>query len=380
MLDNNNQTNDQVVNENQANKQDNGQIVNNNQVNDQASKREENKEKGKFYGILAVAIFIIMAVGATFAYFTASTNSGQRSIKTGSARMSLEFISYESAWLAQNLIPAYTNVVEYSVERRPVVETNDGEKYRKMCVDDAGREICSLYVFQVKNSDVGSMNVTVSLRSDTNGFYDEYNGGSSDLYAMLYKVEPITSGNDYATAPAQDPDPVFVTEENNGDGQTCDPNVENNGCVQVVNGEGIGMTEGFTPVYVNRFGVQKELQRVSETSEEGGVTTTTVVPSIDRQVPLEGQEAVKLNDSVTIPGNGYVTMMIVLYIKDNGQNQNYAAGKQFEGTVIVSGLDSATGGITGKIGGVERDDFTGLQSVTTPSTEPTTESTSEPTT
>ena len=40
--------------------------------------------KGLFYGVIAVATFIIMAVGATFAYFTATTNSANTAVQTGS--------------------------------------------------------------------------------------------------------------------------------------------------------------------------------------------------------------------------------------------------------------------------------------------------------
>ena len=126
----------------------NGQVVN------------ENKGRGLFYAVIAVATFIIMAVGATFAYFTATTNSANSSVKTGSTTLKLKYISYESGWNNNDLIPADTEVTEYSFENQNDTtikpDTADGEASYKLlknglCKDDFGNSICSVYVFQVKN-------------------------------------------------------------------------------------------------------------------------------------------------------------------------------------------------------------------------------------
>ena len=52
----------------------------------------EFKGRGLFYAVIAIATFIIMAVGATFAYFTASTNSANTSVQTGSTTLQLQYI------------------------------------------------------------------------------------------------------------------------------------------------------------------------------------------------------------------------------------------------------------------------------------------------
>lgn len=379
-----------MIDDNKVNKEekkDNSQVEQTNVVN----KKEQEKGKGTFYGIIAFAVFIIMAVGATFAYFTASTNSVSGSVRTGSTTLKLDFISYESAWVSKRLIPAYTNVVEYSVEKRP--DDNSG---KKMCIDDYGNEICSIYVFQVRNNANSPQNVFISLQSEENEF--------ENLTAMLYKV---SKGNGYSNSePANDPDPVFVSSINSATGGECADT--DNDCVQVVDGVGSylypkgdsiysgGNDVGFEPIYVNRLGVVKELQSVTTeetTGEEGNeTTTTTTTPSIAVKVPAVGEEAVRLSDAITLHGVGegnvlnYETFMIILYIKDTGTNQNESdANKNFSGTVVVSGGDG-TVGVTGTIGGVNKDDYTGLQSsgevVTTPSTttteEPTTTTTEEP--
>ena len=77
----------------------------------------ENKGRGLFYGVIAIATFIVMAVGATFAYFTATTQSMNSAVQTGSTTLQLKYISYGTAWSKSDLIPANTAVVEYSVEK-----------------------------------------------------------------------------------------------------------------------------------------------------------------------------------------------------------------------------------------------------------------------
>ena len=119
----------------------------------------EVKGRGLFYGVVAIAVFIIMAVGTTFAYFTATTNSADTSVKTGSTTLRLKYIGYEGAWMNRDLIPADTEVVEYSFEYQNDTTVNDDEehtdyeemRYNAMCKDDYGNSICSVYVFQVKN-------------------------------------------------------------------------------------------------------------------------------------------------------------------------------------------------------------------------------------
>ncbi|MEE3343621.1 MAG: hypothetical protein VZS44_05985 [Bacilli bacterium] len=341
MIDNNKQTNDQVVDNNQVNNaQINDNQVNNNQANDQnVNKKEKEKGKGTFYGILAFAIFVIMAVGATFAYFTASTNSSGGSLKTGSATLQLEFISYTTAWLSDKLIPVRTSVAEYSVERRPSIENNER---KKICVDDFGNQICSVYVFQVRNNANSPQTVSISIASEENGF--------GNLAAMIYEIKP---GEQYETTdPGDDPQFASTDEEYN----------DVDDYVQVQNSEGSPILTGFEPVYVNRLGVTKTLLQATD-PDDGQLKYSVAVA-----VPQVGDDNAKLADAVTIPGvsdqsqDNYKTFMIVLYVNETGDNQNDSdSNKTFSGRVIVDGSDGSSG-VTGFIQGVT--DNTGLQSDT----------------
>ena len=327
----------------------NEQRKENNQVNEQENKHmnqvdvENKKEKGRgtFYGIIAFAVFIIMAVGATFAYFTASTNSSSGSVQTGSASLQLEYISYNDAWLSDKLIPVKTNIVEYSVEQRPDSSGN------QICIDDYGNQICSAYVFQVRNNANSPQNVSINLASDENGF--------GNLTAMIYE---ISKGQSYVET-ASDDDPNFATDsETYEDGEH----------VQVQDATGAALYE-FEPVYINRLGVTKTLLSV-------GTVKSVAVP-----VPQVGENNAKLADNIELPGvssgNNLKSFLVVLYINENEENQNDTdSNKTFSGRIIVDGSDGATG-VTGKISAL---DTSVLQNQTTTTTETTdtTEVTTEP--
>ena len=330
----------------------------NNKVNelvDNSEKKEKEKGRGTFYGIIAFAVFIIMAVGATFAYFTASTNSSSGSVRTGSASLQLDYISYTSAWLSDELIPVDTNIVEYSVEQRP------DSSGHKMCIDDNGSAICSAYVFQVKNKADAPQNVSIKIASDENRF--------GNLHAMIYEVAK-GSGYNNETAAADDPklatnqteyDTVCVTDP---EAEGYDPSCSE--FVKVQDANGVGIFD-YSPIYINRLGVTKTLLSVDS------------VKSVAVPVPQVGEENARLATNVELPGlsagagNNLKTFLVILYIKENTENQNETdSNKQFSGRIIVDGSDGSTG-VTGKI---EATDTSVLQSQTTTTT--TTTDTTEP--
>ena len=328
----------------------------NNKVNelvDAGDKKEREKGKGTFYGILAFAVFIIMAVGATFAYFTASTNSATGSVRTGSASLQLDYISYTSAWLNDELIPVATNIVEYSVEQRP------DSSGHKMCIDDNGSEICSAYVFQVRNKADAPQNVSIKIASDENGF--------ANLNAMIYEV---SKGSGYSETVATD-DPVLATNQTEYD-KVCvtDPEAEgyDPACsefVKVQDANGVGVFD-YTPIYINRLGVTKTLLSVES------------VKSVAVPVPQVGEEDARLATNVELPGlsagsgNNVKTFLVVLYIKETGGNQtDVDSSSQFSGRIIVDGSDGSTG-VTGKI---DATDNSVLQNQTTTTTTDTTDTT-----
>lgn len=346
--------------------------MNNNQFNNEEVKvkSNENKGRGLFYGVIAVATFIIMAVGATFAYFTATTNSMNSAVKTGSTTLQLKYISYGSGWGRTDLIPANTTVVEYSVENQDdSTTTTDPEEdgaypingNNTMCKDDYGNSICSIYVFQVENTAPSPQTVSLNIVSEKNGF--------SSLNAMSYEISIPEDRTDYDDISTVDDlkangvnDPIF--RKNTDD--------ETEGAIDVTDSNGKVLTDAeYTPVFINRKGTVKTLLQYVE-SKDGETGTTVKKPAIDRLIiPLLTTEdenkstsdrTTRVADNIEIQGGETKTFAVVLYIKNENKDQTATdADKTFQGKVVVSTGDGSSG-VSGVISAMG--DESGLQSNT----------------
>ena len=331
--------------------------------NNETQKNKKGNNRQLFYGVIAVSTFIIMVVGATFAYFTANTSSADSSVRTGSTKLQLEYISYGDGWLKENLIPVDTNVAEYSVEMQ-----NDSTQNR-MCVDDFGNEICSLYVFQVRNTSNSPQEVSINLTSENNEF--------GSLHAMLYE---ISKGNNYddtvGLVGGSDPD-FALNSTTDAEDETKIKITDNN------NQQLFTDTNMLSPIYVNRENVTKTLGTVNTSN------ATLTTRSIEIPVQASGS-TVKLADGVVIPGVSSTvsdanlkTFMVVLYILNRDGNQNDTdAEKAFTGRIEVT-TDDGGSGVSGYIGASSGANLQNLTTTTTETTETTettdtTEQTTEP--
>lgn len=348
----------------------NGQVVN------------ENKGRGLFYAVIAVATFIIMAVGATFAYFTATTNSANSSVQTGSTTLKLKYIGYEAGWMNKDLIPANTEVTEYSFENQndttiKADSTTEEASYKLLknglCKDDFGNSICSVYVFQVRNDANSPQTVALNVVSEENSF--------ANLNAMAYQISLPEDLTDYNSTESNNglTDPLFTKKDG------TDPD---SGIIDVV---GIGFdssdsakstvlplkkdnNDGYSPIFINRKGVTKTLLKYIETSDPGAGTSVKK-PAIDRllvpTVETDGTpinfdndslKSVKVADDIEIDGGATMTFALVLYIKNSQSDQTASdAAKNFTGSVVVSSGDGSTG-VSGSIGLVTEETKKGLQS------------------
>lgn len=333
-------------------------------MNDDVQKRNSDRNgRGLFYGVIAIAVFIIMAVGATFAYFTATTNSGSNDIQTGSTTLQLKYISYGAGWMNQDLIPADTNIVEYSFENQNDTTITDVSGYNNaLCKDDYGNSICSVYVFQVYNDANSPQNVSIDVISEDNGFYS--------LNAMAYELTISTDAEQLAL--------YNSTENNNG---TLDPlfrkgNEESDveGLINVVNNNGDILNEGtniknnqYTPVYVNRVGVVKTLLTYVDSDSNTKFSINRKLATVDVDNLREADnnypatDANKAQRTVTVASNIEIghdqvkTFALVLYIKNEDNDQTrYDAAKRFSGQVVVGSGDGSTG-VSGSISAVLND-------------------------
>lgn len=350
--------------------------MNDNQVNNNIQRSNERKGRGLFYGIVALAVFIIMVVGATYAFFSATTQTTENPVSTKSATLELEYLNYGSAWnsietvqeikipkdptqpedttennittetitIKEGLVPATLAVAQYAFENQndstlgynrldggnpPETLGKHDNKNNILCKDDEGRSVCSVYVFQLRTKSNGEQKVSVELESSTNYF--------TNLKAMFYKIEAPAEGTadytDYSQESTNDPEWI-----NNVTFQVPTrkiPVTDNNNVLQPVG--------TYTPVYLNRKGVIKtqlgyDVEGESEQSPSENIDVTS------------GTRA-KLADGVEINEN-WTTYAIVLYINETGSDQTNQDGnnKEFAGNVIISSGKGIEDGVTGKIG------------------------------
>ena len=321
-------------------------------------KNNERTGRGLFYGVVAVAIVIVMAVGATFAYFAASTQSAGSTVSASSATVNLKFISYETGWMSEELIPAATNVVGYSfeIQNDTTARTVGGKVANSMCKDDAGNSVCSVFVFQVYNSAGNNLNVNISLESTSNDF--------SNLYAMIYELtlpSDLTDYNDTETANAASyvngfGDPNFrQLEEDEGDSlidvkDLTKPDGENT----LLYGTSFGGT--YQPIYVNRKGVVKTMLGYEDNGNRNS-SRDLIVPTSGDSVVLATDVLIKGTNELGSESTGNKrlnTFALVLYIHETGDNQtNDDADSRFTGMIHVDPADGNGNGVTGQIAGSE---------------------------
>lgn len=153
----------------------------NNQINEQ---NNNNNGQGIFYAVIGIATLVVTIIGATFAYFSASSGSNENAIATSSATVKLKFTE-NPLGLKSNIIPVdgtSANFVTYPNS------TLNG------CVDRNSNNICSVYEFTVKNQDPASASIAmpaqriyVSLKAKTNQFvnlhYAIFKGTSAQVLA-----------------------------------------------------------------------------------------------------------------------------------------------------------------------------------------------------
>ena len=126
--------------------------------------RNENG-RGIFYGVIGVATLVVAMIGATFAYFSAETGTGNNAITATAANITLEMGQPVTTGLKQNIIPVDETQDGFATGGYVGVGVSDAQKEspegtagkgindprNKNCVDDDGNEFCSVYTFTVKN-------------------------------------------------------------------------------------------------------------------------------------------------------------------------------------------------------------------------------------
>ena len=254
----------------------------------------DNKSRDIFYGVVAIATLIVALVGATLAYFSISASSSEGAVGAKAAVVSIEYNDGQQVSAqADKLIPASYEVVKKVYERNRANFTDEGEPEMNVCLDDNDQQVCSIYRFTIR-SDV-ERTLTATLNSESNSF--SY---------LAYAVRDVTN-NAWINL-----NPAGGTVENLGISKcgTAEDGVGD--CYEINNNI---KTYSTSPRAINSiFGYTN-----------GGDLTTKTISNSDQ-----------IYD-------------VVIFLKENNENQNSDQGKEYFGTIKVETTETGDSNrITGK--------------------------------
>ena len=190
---------------------------------------ENNNGKGIFYGVIGVATLIVAIIGATFAYFTATTQSGQ--YVTGSAATaSLEvkvqrLTTYSEGEGAESAAAAKYIMVPQLDKGLSQAVRGINVTGNKPCIDANGSLVCSIYKVLVHNTGSAAIDVSGSI-AFYNSKKDELTANGEDGTAIENSAESkfnhlkwakmddptdLGTGYTYATADASSTIPNTLT-------------------------------------------------------------------------------------------------------------------------------------------------------------------------
>lgn len=167
---------------------------------------ENNNGRGIFYGVIGVATLVVAIIGATFAYFAASTEGNKGAVATNAASVKGSLaIEQVGLYTARDLIPADKDTMIRSFGQSG---SGNGAKCRgaSAAAPTADYGMCSYYSFKIKNTASVATTVYLSLKTDTNTFAKAGTPETQYLEYCVYK--DTTTGT-----PTQDCKAVPDTQE-----------------------------------------------------------------------------------------------------------------------------------------------------------------------
>ena len=267
--------------------------------------QERRNSQGIFYAVIGVATLVVTIVGATFAYFSATANSANNAITTGSTNISLTFEEANPNGLKSNLVP-----MNEALWTNANISTYVGIG-ADMCIDAKGNSICSVYQFTVTNPTSAAQTIFPTLTAASNGFVN--------LKYAVFKGPAST----------------------------------------VALGSGLNLSTATGTA------VSSNYASASGTVQNDGtlIVAGTVAPAAGASHTSSGTSDTLDNMRITLaPNNGSITYTIVLWLHETGYNQSdpdvtinttdatshntNEAGKTFAAGITFT-TSSGTGGVTG---------------------------------
>lgn len=131
--------------------------------------------------LIMLAIVILIGVGSTFAYFTASIGSKENALSATAAVFKIDLID-DTELIKKNMIPSEEKYVDMAINRldasgnflKPYEENGETIKEGTTCIDDNLFEICSIYTFTISNPTSTDLPLYITLIPSVNTFENLY--------------------------------------------------------------------------------------------------------------------------------------------------------------------------------------------------------------
>lgn len=280
----------------------------------------DNKSRDIFYGIVAIATLIVAIVGATLAYFSISASSNEGAVNAKAKVVSINYNDTQQVTAqAENLIPSDLKIMQYYYEM--ALATGDfsaeGAHDVNKCQDANNEEICSVYRFSV-SIDSGSENITAMLHSEDNDF---------NYLAYAVREASCTPGTAVTTETTYEE----FSGANYAAYTSCWLDLGN------------GKSQGLSRCSNSEENDAPNCYTVDENSVKTySESNPTAINSI---FGYSSGEAVA--KEITGTAKSYD---LVLFLKENNNNQNVDQGKEYHGTIVVevTGKEGDSGIITGR--------------------------------
>lgn len=180
----------------------------------------ENNRKGNgiFLGIVSISTLIVAIIGATFAYFSASTKSNEDAVNLTAYEFSLSMVVtpvFPSG--ANKIIPLKPDVTltgePTTTNTNLLYALNANPEKRgsidKECIDDNGLQVCVLYKVEITNNNTNPITLAGQIRTVTNTPAEGSDGETREAFKNLKYRSAISPSND----PKNNHDIVLLSSE-----------------------------------------------------------------------------------------------------------------------------------------------------------------------
>jgi len=202
---------------------------------------ENRKGNGIFLGVVSVATLVVAIIGATFAYFSASTNSAEDAVNLTAYEFNAGIdVEYLAPNTGAALIPIDADeLVENTQSNHLSYALNEATK---KCIDENNYQVCALYKVTISNSGSTPLALTGTIKTITNQAGSGNATGAEAFKDLKYQI--VTLGEDDKYELSENPVALATVEGedvNLGTGQVSVP---------AATGSGEDLEPGTYSVYV----------------------------------------------------------------------------------------------------------------------------------